>query len=72
MFLMLLLSMRVDKGIIDEYHYSLIQVRLEYLIHIIHKNSRCIRHSKRHHKEFVMAILDSKCSLRGLELLTRI
>lgn len=69
---MLFLSVRVDKDIIDEYHYKLIQVRLKFLIHIIHKNNKCIHYSERHHKEFVMNISGSKYSLQCVITFNRI
>ena len=60
MFFMLLLCSRIDENIIYENNYKLIQIRSKDSVHIIHKNSRGISQSKRHHGKLIMPIPCSK------------
>ena len=61
---MFLWGPRIDKYIIYENYFKLIQVRFEDPIHEIHKSHWDISKPKSHYYKFIMSISGVECSLR--------
>jgi hypothetical protein len=64
MFSMLFFILRIDKNIIDENYYELVQFWHEYQIHQVHKVCRSICQSKGHDKILEQAIMSRESHLR--------
>src|ERR1700761_5024340 len=51
----LLGSLGVDENIVDEHHHSLIELVLEYALHLSLKPRRCVLHPERHTERLIQA-----------------
>ena len=60
---MLLLILRIDKDVIYEHHYELVQIRYENPVHKIHEGCEGIGEAKRHYCTLIMTISGPKCCL---------
>ncbi|KAJ0555862.1 hypothetical protein HanIR_Chr07g0307031 [Helianthus annuus] len=59
----LILRLRIDQNIVDEYNHELVEVRLTNFVHQIHKNSWRVCQPIWHNQELIMSIPSSKSSL---------
>ena len=60
------LILRIDKDVVYEHHYKLVQIRSENPVHKAHEGCRSVSETKRHHCELIMTIPGSKCCLRNV------
>jgi hypothetical protein len=63
MLLMLFSGSRIDKDVINEHHYELVQFIHEYLIHHVHEISQDISESEGHHCELILPVSGDECCL---------
>jgi hypothetical protein len=56
----------IDKDVINEHHYKLVQSIHEYLIHHVHEISQGISESKGHHCELLLPISGDESCLRNV------
>ncbi|MFS7995869.1 hypothetical protein Hanom_Chr12g01123131 [Helianthus anomalus] len=66
MLFMLLLTLRIDQDVVDEYYNELVQIRLAYSVHQIHEYCGCVCQPKRHDQKLIVPISSPKGCLRDI------
>lgn len=69
MLLVLLLRLRINENVVDEYYNELVQVRSENPIHHIHEECWCVRQSEWHDYELNVSIASLEGCIRDVLLL---
>jgi hypothetical protein len=65
---MILFGLRVNQNVVNEDNHKLVQIIHENLVHEIHKISRGVGQSKRHHGILIMTIPCPKSGLGNIRL----
>src|ERR1051325_3211966 len=59
-------TLGMNQNIINEHNHKLIQILMKNTIHIFHKYTRSISHTKRHYRILIVTIPYSKSSLLNI------
>ena len=60
---MLLLTLRIYKNVINKYHYKLIKILHENLVHKPREGGRCVGETEKHNQELEVVVVGAKCCL---------